>query len=1048
MTTGSRRENKSRKKGHLYCGPIKVQIRFISLAFLSLLIYFLLSTFSTDNAKADPHIRQSSNVAFIGGTTLDTGTCSSSGSAANVMGRTTGGCLPVNGDPGELGDFNFTPIPPSAVNATELLNYDTAVLNVASNAMACNTDTLSSQQKVELVEFVKGGKKLIIYDSECTDTIDYSWLPYPFSTSNPGAAGATGTLEIIEENTLSSSDGLHYIDVGYLSSNTDAVGDMNVMTTYDPKWFVDMAGTNTLNDYGPVHTYAELSSGSYTGLIIYNGLDQDYQSQNEPNLRKIWLQELQQNFNPSSLSYSHPILDPGDILICKTPGSLIFGDWTHVGMYIGNGNVVESNMTNSITREPGVEVNPLSDWMYPKKKWVSYQRVSTADDATRRAAVKFAMDQYYDGDKYDYNFFQKSSDPNSDSWYCSELVWAAYWNASNGQIDLEYHQFGIRFPYGFVHPEEIYDDEETEIIGGDLREWPTTAWESLDNTLGNITIFGHSPIDLEVTDPNGNSITKQTNDINGAVYGEDDLNRDGELNDWVTLTKPIAGEYIINAIPEPGADPSDTYSIEVIKDGISEEVAINRPVSVASYETYIYQSRHTYSFTWYDNLYAQNWILIANPEQSVDDLYFDLSIAANKKEIAPFSLQGAGCPNNLECAPGQVPPGYTITPKFDGLIGGPVEVNSLTGDQALVSQRVLWGDSSFEEVAGTDYRRLSHNFYWPWYDQQSAGYINWVLISNPSDKQIYYEITIPGIDTNATPGAKGTIPPRGIVTPTFPDIMGGPVQLKAYTDSNKATPARVMASQRVLSNVGTSQEAFNEAPGIPATELSNHYIWTWYDNTSPDARNWIVVANPSETETIRVEIRIDSSIMQNLDTTNSAYGQYYFEIAPRERITPMFNAQGGPAELKAYLSNGTWEDQADRREVIASQRAIWGPSFDEMMGYPHEALSDTYFWTWYDEESRGMRNWVLVGLRPDENDIVTIEVSFTNKNSGEPVLSVYDIDPAVEQRHYWTFPGKMGGPVQVKAYKQGEPSTPKDVIASQRVLYNGYFNEVVGAVVK
>ncbi len=35
-----------------------------------------------------------------------------------------------------------------------------------------------------------------------------------------------------------------------------------------------------------------------------------------------------------------------------------------------------------------------------------------------------------------------------------------------------------------------------------------------------------------------------------------------------------------------------------------------------------------------------------------------------------------------------------------------------------------------------------------------------------------------------------------------------------------------------------------------------------------------------------------------------------------------------------------------------------------------------------------------------------------------------------------TFPGKMGGPVAVSA--------TGNVIASQRVLYNGYFNEVLG----
>ena len=111
--------------------------------------------------------------------------------------------------------------------------------------------------------FVAAGNKLIIYGSECSIPVDYSWLPYPFATNNPGAAGAQGTLAVVENNFLSTLIGdptctggdAHCIDVAHLGTNTDAVGDMNVMVTYDPNWCVDMAGTNTNNVSGPVHTY-------------------------------------------------------------------------------------------------------------------------------------------------------------------------------------------------------------------------------------------------------------------------------------------------------------------------------------------------------------------------------------------------------------------------------------------------------------------------------------------------------------------------------------------------------------------------------------------------------------------------------------------------------------------------------------------------------------------------------------------------------------------------------------------------------------------------
>jgi hypothetical protein len=55
--------------------------------------------------------------------------------------------------------------------------------------------------------------------------------------------GATGTLTIVEENTLSSSipGNPYYIDAVALGSSTDAVGDMNVMVTLDPYWCIDMS---------------------------------------------------------------------------------------------------------------------------------------------------------------------------------------------------------------------------------------------------------------------------------------------------------------------------------------------------------------------------------------------------------------------------------------------------------------------------------------------------------------------------------------------------------------------------------------------------------------------------------------------------------------------------------------------------------------------------------------------------------------------------------------------------------------------------------------
>ena len=233
------------------------------------------------------------NVALIGGAQFD---------------HTLGGQLITSGFPGGS-TFTFTNMAVSQVSLANLLPYDTAVLNMASKitsgGCACNSGNLTAQAKADLNQFVSNGGKLIIFDSECPTGVDYQWLVYPFTTNNPGAMGASGTLNIVEENCLSTSvpGSTHYIDAVSLGSLTDAVGDMNVMVTLDPSWCLDMSGTNVNNVTGPTHTYARYGSG----LIIYNGLDQDYQGfEPQPpdpyGLTRIWEQELNVPFDPTPLT--------------------------------------------------------------------------------------------------------------------------------------------------------------------------------------------------------------------------------------------------------------------------------------------------------------------------------------------------------------------------------------------------------------------------------------------------------------------------------------------------------------------------------------------------------------------------------------------------------------------------------------------------------------------------------------------------------------------------------------------------------------------------
>lgn len=496
------------------------------------------------------------------------------------------------------------------------------------------------------------------------------------------------------------------------------------------------------------------------------------------------------------------------------------------------------------------------------------------------------------------------------------------------------------------------------------------------------------------------------------------------LNGGTTTPCTVVGANI--SCPTSGLENGHYSSTVTVSDNSGNAGTESGSFDVAGQSYDLYSSY----FTWYDNVGGSNWVLMSNPTGSVDDITFDLAIAGAVKPITPLSGQAVG----------QAHPGQSVFASYPGLRDGPVKVGYKaiggTGDKALASQRILWAGKSLEEVPATESTKLSDHFYWTWYDQQTPGYANWVMVANPGVVDVYFQITIAGEDPGT--GSTGTIAAGGYAMAAFPGKIGGPVEVKAWSgdpDPAHGTPANVMASQRVLANYGG---AFNEVPGIPVNELSSDYLWTWYDSVGTAGRNWIMVANPGDGPLelyykIRVggveEVQCEGPVMQNgYDFWNKT------------------NLMNGPVELTTYSDAGC----TVAADSVASQRVVWGPSFEEVPGTPLTSLATTYHWTWYDQKSAGAQNWVMVAPKPGEADIITVVASFTDESGVPRTSGPHDINPSDpnpdNRRWYWTSPGTRGGPVQVIAYKKDAPGTPKQVIVSQRVLWGGYFNEVLGTV--
>lgn len=213
-----------------------------------------------------------------------------------------GGTLPTT-DPA-FAAFTFTNVPWASVTAANLASYDTVVLMIYSSA------NLNASQKTDLLNWVNGGGKLIIYDSE-SPSVDYSWLPYPMTTKNPGPKGySVAPIVFVEDNKLGSTNPAspYYINITQAPMGMwgDYVGDCNTFVTYDIHWCGDIEAMNWYSDPNSVgydgsapswtHTYAQYGSG----LFIYNGFDiNPLWSSTTPssngvgNAAKIWLMELQ-----------------------------------------------------------------------------------------------------------------------------------------------------------------------------------------------------------------------------------------------------------------------------------------------------------------------------------------------------------------------------------------------------------------------------------------------------------------------------------------------------------------------------------------------------------------------------------------------------------------------------------------------------------------------------------------------------------------------------------------------------------------------------------
>ncbi|NQE45260.1 Cell surface glycoprotein [ANME-1 cluster archaeon GoMg2] len=267
-------------------------------------------------------------------------------------------------------------------------------------------------------------------------------------------------------------------------------------------------------------------------------------------------------------------IELGDILYAR--GSSVLRIEGHVGIYIGNNEVVEARV-----KPFGVVKRPIESWDNLESATVCSLRVKCPSE-TRKEAALFAEGQLDKKWRPMWSWFGKHTDEHSEFWYCSELIWAAYYNQG---IDIDKDDLPSmtkeEILSNTVSPTDIRYDDNIEQIGGYLI--------GKEGVRKNIDFIAHSPVDLIVTDPDGFIISKDSVGIPEAVYLEYDFNEDGSPEDFIGIPARKTGNYLITVIPEPDTNLTDTYTLEVSIEYTTTVLAENVSICNIPAEPYVFE---------------------------------------------------------------------------------------------------------------------------------------------------------------------------------------------------------------------------------------------------------------------------------------------------------------------------------------------------------------------------------------------------------------------------------------------------------------------------
>ncbi len=312
-------------------------------------------------------------------------------------------------------------------------------------------------------------------------------------------------------------------------------------------------------------------------------------------------------------------------------------------------------------------------------------------------------------------------------------------------------------------------------------------------------------------------------------------------------------------------------------------------------------------------------------------------------------------------------------------------------------------------------------YYFTWYDQQSPGMKDWVVMGNPASEPgaVNFDVYIGGQKAN---GAPLSVAPANSRPASFAGAMGGPIRAESLDGKNE------IISKRTLYG-----ESFEEITALSENRLDDKYYFTWYDSIS--SRDWVLIANPGDTA-VEADVYIAGRKMNSSP----------YQVAPGAYVTPEYGGvMGGPVVVVGHEPGSP----STPRDIIASQRVLWDGNFNEVMGIPSAELESEYMFTWYDNLSAGSTDWVLIG-NSNSDKVLAAEVWIGGQRMADPATGrgYFLVPPGGSATP--RFPGVMAGPVVVRGFDAAGyvPDSQQNVslnfYSTQRCLFGPSFEEVTG----